>query len=109
MITTPYAPDGLLLAATIAAMRSARCFDIADAVALATSFSPQLKIICKTEASVCDNVFIVQCLCWAGCWLCMPRRCLSASRLNVGIHFRFHVMMLVDRPDAEVRKEPHDQ
>lgn len=35
----------------------------------------------------------------------LPCRCLSARRLNLGIHFGFHVMTLVERFDAEVGKE----
>src|SRR3954451_2656577 len=93
----------------MAAMRSAWSFDLSDAAARASRPSPQLKITCRAEASLCDSVFIVQCLCWAGCSLGMSRRCLSTSRLNLGIHLGFHVMSLIDSPDQKVCKEPDDQ
>jgi hypothetical protein len=42
MIPTPYAPDGLLLSATTAAMRSARCLGLIDAAARETTPSLHL-------------------------------------------------------------------
>ena len=39
----------------------------------------------------------------------LPCCSLSTRRLNLGIHFGFHVMTLVERFDAEVGKEADNQ
>src|SRR3979490_3183797 len=61
----------------------------------------------KSPCAIMFSLF--DCLCSAGHCLGMARRCLSTRRLNLGIHFGFHVMALVDCLDAEVRKESDDQ
>ena len=61
----------------------------------------QLNNVCRAEARVGNNAFICATP-MAEPALGLPCRCLSTRRLNLGIHFGFHVMTLVERFDAEV-------